>query len=158
MNSGGLFPKLACLLVCALAVAPSKSEAQESTHSQLVRLNHDLLESAIVRRDNSLVLANALDELLVIPPGGIVENKDDVLRGIANFGVTEISLADLRVLIHGPTAVIVARLELTGEGRPSGRMGPLRVMSVFVNSDGTWRLLARSLTPCAERAIAAERC
>jgi hypothetical protein len=32
------------------------------------------------------------------------------------------------------------------------------MMSVFVNDQGRWRLLARSITPCIERAIEAGRC
>jgi len=77
--------------------------------------------------------------------------------GLITFEVDDIVIAD-----HGMTAVVVARVQTRrnklGAGAPPGGTGRSRMMNVFVHEQGKWRLLARSITPCVERAVTAGRC
>ncbi|MCH9014716.1 MAG: hypothetical protein IH877_03380 [Gemmatimonadetes bacterium] len=41
---------------------------------------------------------------------------------------------------------------------PVGRLAPLKFMRVFVRSDGEWRLLSLSLTPCVDMLVRIGRC
>jgi hypothetical protein len=94
---------------------------------------------------------------LLIHPGGILENKEEVLAGVGAFSVESIDMDNEVVTHHGDTGVVIARLMLYGEVQPVGRFGPMRTMSVFVRVDDEWRLLARSLTPCLPQAVQAGR-
>lgn len=124
----------------------------------LEQLNRELFESAILRKDTTLWSERALQQLLVVPPGGVLENRSQAFAGVRAFDVRALTVVTDSVAIHENTAVLVGRLTLDGEGRPSGLLGPLRFMSVFVRTNAGWKLLARSLTPCSERAVQAGRC
>lgn len=132
--------------------------AQETSRDELLRLNQALFESMLVRQDSTLFATVALEEVVVVPPGGILEDRRQVIAGLRNFRISGIALGDVQVVLHDSTAIVTGRLTSTGEVRGVGAPGPLRFLNVFVNSGGAWRLLARSLTPCAERAIAVGRC
>jgi hypothetical protein len=54
--------------------------------------------------------------------------------------------------------VIISRLVRDAGERTGSDTNPLRAMNVFVYDGQQWRLLARSLTPCIDRAVAAGRC
>ena len=144
-------------VLCALV--PSAVHGQSPLHEELAGLNRDLLESTIVRRDSTAFLQNTLTELVIIPPGGIIENRAQALAGLRAFQVTSIQLSQVSVAVVEGTAVVTAKLEL--EGRTVHGLdnpAPLRVMSVFTSTPLGWKLLARSLTPCSDRAIRADRC
>jgi hypothetical protein len=149
---------VALMAVIGLLGKPAAVEGQDPTHDELRRLNTELLEATIVRRDSAALARGSFDEVIVIPPGGIVENKAEALRGVRAFEVAAIAVTDTRVMLQDNTAVVTSKLVLDGEIRGVGRVGPLRVMSVFVRDSVGWRLLARSLTPCREQAVIAGRC
>jgi hypothetical protein len=152
-------PGLLITLALALAALPAQHlDAQTPDHEELLRLHRGMLRSTIIDQDGRALERLALDNLLVIPPGGILETKAEALAGILAFDVDDVSIEDEVVIDHGNTAVVIATLTLHGEVRPVGRIGPMRILSVFVGHDGEWRLLARSLTPCLPVAVAAGRC
>ena len=151
------------LVVLSIALTPSDVhlsgvQDQESPEAGLLKLNRALMESQILRRDASLFEATALPQFLVIPPGGLVETKAQAVAGVTAFSAAGVSITEERVIIQDQTAVVIARVEIDGEVRPVGRLGPMRNMAVFVRTDGRWRLLARSVTPCMQLAISRGRC
>lgn len=147
---------LAGLLLAAASGPPL--HAQDADRAELLRLTRMLYESMLVRQDSTLFAAVALGDVVVVPPGGIVESRAQVIAGLANFRISAVELDDLRVVLQDSTAVVTGRLTPAGEVRGVGSPGPLRFLDVFMRSGGEWRLLARSLTPCAARAVAAGRC
>jgi hypothetical protein len=134
-------------------VAPAQPPDREA----LLQLHNQLLETMFLKRDTTLFAETALPNLIVVPPGGIVENLSQVVNGIANIGAESMEVDDVIVAEHGATAVVVARVATrrAGAAGPGGRG---RMMSVFVKDSQRWRLLARSVTPCIEKAVAAGRC
>jgi aminopeptidase YwaD len=132
--------------------------SRDAGDDELLRVHREMLQAMIVDHNVRPFDAVALDQLLLIPPGGILESKAEALAGVGAFAVTEVVLEDETVVRHGSTAVVIAKMTLRGEVRPVGRLGPMRTLSAFVLVDGEWRLLARSLTPCLPVAIQAGRC
>ena len=129
----------------------------------LLDLNRELLESVFVRGETALLAAAALPNLVVVPPGGVVENREQVLNGVPKVaGAEAVEIDDVVIVDHGTTAVVVARVRTRRDkpvaGTPLEGTGRIRMMNVFVREQGKWRLLARSITPCIERAVAAGRC
>jgi ketosteroid isomerase-like protein len=148
---------VATLLIAGVAM-PGTLISDPSRHDELLMIHRGIFEAMILHHDASHFAAVALDELLLIPPGGIVESKDEALAGVGAFAVREVLIEDEVVTQRGNTAVVVARLTLDGEVFPAGRLGTMRTMSVFVRENNEWRLLARSLTPCLPVAVQAGRC
>lgn len=146
------------ILLISLDGSTRVAIAQGPDREALLRLHQDLLESAFLRSDTSLLAAAALPNLLVVPPGGVVENRQQVLNGVTNLAADSLQIDEVTVVDHGATAVVVARVRVSPRaGEPTGT-GRSRMMSVFVSDQQRWRLLARSITPCIERVVAAGRC
>lgn len=151
-------PTLLALALAGLLFWPGSLFSQASSRDELLRLHRSMLQAMIMHHDVAEFERVALDQLLLIPPGGILESKAEAVAGVRAFAVEEVSIEDEVVIQHGATAVVVAKMTLHGEVRPVGRLGPMRTMSVFVRDEAEWRLLARSLTPCLPVAIQAARC
>jgi len=149
-----------CLAVASgvLWLAPHASHAQTGPEETLRLLTVELFRSTMVENDASLMAAVTLPEFLVIPPAGFIEDRTEALDGIAAFAVDSITVGEMRVVVHDGTALVIGRLDMHGEVRGVGAIGPMRFMNVFVETDAGWRLLGRSLTPCAARTLAAGRC
>lgn len=145
-------------VLVALGCAAPAAAAQVPDSVALVSLHRQLLESVFLRGDSALLAATALPNAVVVPPGGLVESRQQLLTGIRNTLSDSITIDDVVIVHHGTTAVIVARFWASLPDGPRPRAGPSRMMSVFVYDDSTWRLLARSVTPCLDRAISAGRC
>lgn len=96
----------------------------------------------------------------MIAPGGIVENRDQVIRGFQAFTeIGSISITQESVAVSGSTAVVVNRLLVHGNVQIPVAPGPRRVMTVFARDEaGRWKAVSRSLTPCHPRAVEAGRC
>jgi hypothetical protein len=157
-------PTLITFVLLVLIVVPARvGTVQNADRQALLDLHRQLLDSVFVRGEAGMLASVALPNLVVVPPGGVVENREQVLNGVANVaGAEAVRVDDVVVAEHGTTAVVVARVQLKRDkpvaGAPPWGTGPIRMMNVFVNEQGTWRLLARSITPCIERAVAAGRC
>ncbi len=149
---------LRALTLAVLLCCPASLLAQEASHDELLRLHRSMLERMIIHHDVAEFERLALDQLRLIPPGGILETKAEVMVGVGAFDVEKVSIEDEVVIQEGTTVVVISKMTLHGEVRPVGRLGPMRTMSVFVHMDGEWRLLARSLTPCLPVAIRSGRC
>lgn len=94
-----------------------------------------------------------LDEFLVIAPGGRVETKQQAIAGVGSLDVRGIEITEQQLLTRGDTAVLIGKLVADGTMRPLGKLPPMKFLTVFVEVDGEWRMLARSLTMCAPVAI-----
>ena len=151
------------VLLVSIAVPTKVAPVQTPDRQALLDLNRQLLESVFVRGETAMLASAALPNLVVVPPGGVVENREQVLNGVPRVaGAEGVEVDDVVVADHGTTAVVVARVRTRRDkpvaGAPPGGTGPSRMMNVFVHEQGKWRLLARSITPCIERAVAAGRC
>ena len=117
-----------------------------------------MIRSGIVDRDSTLFSDLALESFRVLAPGGIVEGKSQAIDGLAAWDATSVRFSGEEVVLHGPVALVLGRLDIDGTMRPVGRWGPLKYTSVWVRDGDAWRLLSRSLTPCLPKVVEVGRC
>jgi hypothetical protein len=131
---------------------------READRAELLRLNDELARSQIVARDSTFFSEVAVDEFRVLTPGGLFENKEQVIRGLSAWDATAVELSGTEVVFYGPVALVMGRMDIDGEMRPVGRWGPLKYMSTWVREGDEWRLVSRSLTPCFDVLVQMGHC
>ena len=146
---------LVLLLVSAVGQGVS---AQDSEEAELLRLNAALFHDQIIERNGELLDQVAYPQFRVLAPGGLIENKAEAIAGVTAWNVDSITLSGEEVIREGPVAVVMGRLDIDGTMDPVGRWGPLKYMGVFIRTEGEWRFLSRSLTPCVEMLVRMGRC
>lgn len=158
---------LTTLLLSAMVATPTASAmtfeqdgdaTRDTDRETLLRLDAELAHSQIVDRDPAFVSRVALDNFRVLTPGGMFENKDQVIAGLQAWDARNVTLSGTEVVFHGDVAIVMGRMDIDGTLRPVGRWGPLKYMSTWVKEEGDWRLLSRSLTPCIDKLIEVDRC
>lgn len=132
---------------------PVPAAAQDPGASEIIELNRRIMHQQILERDSRLFQNVALEQFLVVAPGGRIENKTEAIEGVNSWDAESIEVRDERVIFHGNTAVVVGRLQINGVLGPVGTLPPVKFLAVFVETADGWKLLARSLTPCLEMAI-----
>lgn len=143
--------KLLTALFCL--AAPVSAQSADDT---LLELNRGLFETQILDQDPSLLLSLSDESYVVIAPGGVIESRDQVVRGLRAFvAVDSITIENERVVRQGATAIVLNRLVVHGELRgPMGQLGPVSAMTVFhLGEDGEWQVVSRALTRCDPRAV-----
>lgn len=141
-----------------LAPQPEPVQGQTAEEAELLELNARLFRAQIVERDAELLGQVALPQFRVLAPGGLIENKQQAMDGVSAWDVASIEMTGEEVIREGPVAVVMGRLDIDGTMAPVGRFGPLKYMGVFVRSEGEWRFLSRSLTPCLDMLVQLGRC
>lgn len=144
------------IVTCALVLIggfPREASAQDSRTREIIELNSRIMHQQILARDATLFKEVALEQFLVVAPGGRVEDKTMAAAGVGAFDAAGIDIRDEQVIFEGVTAVLVGRIEIDGVMKPVGKLPPMKFMAVFVNGPDGWRLLSRSLTPCFPMAI-----
>ena len=148
-----------CGAVLGVLLVARPGTAQDQDFAELLELHRELTIAMQVQNDTALFDAVALDDFVVIPPGGIIETREQALRGIRNFDTDSIDVAVEVTARHDSTVVLVGTVAGNALVRgPARQFGKVRFMAVYVRTGGMWRLLAKSNTPCHERAIQAGRC
>jgi hypothetical protein len=163
MNKYQVIVKVICLflffVLCnSIVIAQNSNTDRESDRKELLQLNEELARSQIVDRDSSFISRIALDEFRVLAPGGMIENKSQVIAGLSGWNATDVQLTGTEVVFYGDIALVMGRMDIDGEMRPVGRWGPLKYMSTWVRVGAEWHLLSRSLTPCIDILLEMGRC
>jgi len=145
-------------LACSSLTVPPGVTAQDGGEAELLRLSAEIFHSQIVENDTTLFSRSAVDEFRVLAPGGLIEDRAQVIGGVSSWNAVGIEISGTEVVRHGPVALVLGRIDIDGEMSPIGRWGPLKFMTVFLREDGQWRLLSRSMTPCVDMLIHVGRC
>ncbi|MGB3626918.1 MAG: nuclear transport factor 2 family protein [Henriciella sp.] len=140
------------------ACATTATSVGPEDEADLLRLNEAIFRSVIVDNQRDQLNAASVPSLVVVAPGGMVEDKAAALAGVAAFDASDITLTGQSVSFQRNVATVTGRLDIDGVVRPVGRFGPLKFMSVYLKEGGEWRLVSRSLTPCLPKLIKAGRC
>lgn len=141
------------VLVLMFSVLANAETSRDTDIEKIKQLNRDALWALLVEQDPEPLDRLALDNFIVIAPGGRVENKQQAIAGVASLDVKNIELSDEQVVFHGDTAVLVGKLDADGTMQPLGELPTMKYMAVFVRADGEWRMLSRAITPCAPIAV-----
>jgi len=96
------------------------------------------------------VMQELIDESLIFNiPGGVVISKSDDLEAYKSgtMHLDSLELVEQEISVQGDVAVVNNLLKMNGSygGSPFG--GNFRVMRVWKNFDGSWRLIAGSSAP-----------
>lgn len=154
-KDGVLYPQNASV---SNEVEQDSGNDREADKKELLRLNEELARSQIVDRDSAFIKQVALDDFRVLAPGGLIENKSQVIAGLSGWDATDVQLTGTEVLFYGDVALVMGRMDIDGIMKPVGRWGPLKYMSTWIRDGKEWRLLSRSLTPCIEILLKMGRC
>lgn len=143
-------------VTCALVLIgglSTEAGAQDTRTQAVVELNSRIMHQQILARDATLFQEVALEQFLVVAPGGRIEDKAMAAAGVNAFDAAGIEISEEQVIFEGNTAVLIGRLEIEGMMKPVGVLPPMKFMAVFIERPDGWRLLSRSLTPCFPIAV-----
>lgn len=148
-----------CGALLGVLLVVGRATAQDENLAELLEFHRDLIVAMRVQNDTALFAAVALENYVVIPPGGILETREQALQGIRNFDADSLDVDVEMVARHDSTVVLVGTVAGNTRVRgPVPQFAKVRFMAVYLRTAGTWRLLAQSATPCHELAIRAGRC
>ncbi len=152
--------KTSVVVIAAMLITPAPSSAQDP-EAELMALHRELVMSQMMDRDPAFLLANSIPSYTVVAPGGVVETREQVIRGLQAFAsLDSVSLSREQVVINGDVAVVLAGQQTHGMVRgPAAGFGRVTTSTTFVRSEGgAWVAISRSITPCHPRAVEAGRC
>ena len=138
---------LAPLLLCADERQLATNADEQDVEQYLVDLNAKLFERYILHHDTERYGQVALDDYIFVASIGVIETREEVLTTADNLDITSLTITHNEFRHHGDTAVLVGKLDMEGSILGHTVNGQRRFMSVFVQLDGSWRLMARSLSP-----------
>jgi len=120
---------------------PSKNK-NDGVEQALIKLDRELFD-ALVRKDAAFEDRIEVSNHVLVNPAGGVAVKD--LNPAPGPTLDSLDTSDVRVWIHGDTAVLTGRAELKGRTQKGVDInGSYRYMRVFVKQKGQWRAAAIS--------------
>ena len=144
-----------------LILAPATAASAQDEEEELLALHRQFVVTHMIGRDPAFLLAHSLPSYRVVAPGGVVENRDQIISGFQAFAALDsVTISREEAVISGPVALVLSRQETHGElAGPAAGFGPVTTSTVFLRSDsGGWLAVSSSITPCRPRAIQAGRC
>ena len=145
---------LATLSCVLLSVALAQEAAKEPVRSGPPALadRFRAYREAIAKRDLTTLDDIWADDYTFTNPHGAFLNKKQRLENLrsAHTQIEPVATEDQDVRVYGDTAVITGRITLKGKYSGKEASGHHRSISVWVNQQGRWRLVANQLTPIAK--------
>jgi len=145
---------LATLSCVLLSVALAQEAAKEPVRSGPPALadRFRAYREAIAKRDLTTLDDVWADDYTFTNPHGAFLNKKQRLENLrsAHTQIEPVATEDQDVRVYGDTAVITGRVTLKGKYSGKEASGHYRSISVWVNQQGRWRLVANQLTPIAK--------
>jgi len=113
------------------------------TEAEVIRTHVNLFNSALMGRDWDELAAIYSDDYMLIRPDGSVLSKEEVLGDLRVGGLEfkEIEVADVKVRIHGDTAILTATSRTTTSRQGKEAQSHIRLVAVYVADQGTPRLV-----------------
>jgi ketosteroid isomerase-like protein len=113
------------------------------TEAEVLRTHVDLFNGALKSRDWDQLAAIYSDDYILVRPDGSVLSKEEVLKDLRVGGLEfkEIEAADVKVRIHGDTAIFTAasRTVTSRQGREA--KSHIRLVAVYVTDQSRPRLV-----------------
>jgi len=145
---------LATLSCVLLSVALAQEAVKEPVRSGPPALadRFRAYREAIAKRDLTALDDIWADDYTFTNPHGTFLTKKQRLENIrsAHTQIEPVATEEQDVRVYGDTAVITGRVTLKGKYSGKEASGQYRSISVWVNQQGRWRLVANQLTPIAK--------
>jgi len=145
---------LATLGLAVSSLATGKEPAPAATPPSMPAGLADRVEAnsaAVKNRDVAALDDIWTDDYTFINPHGALLTKKQRLENLKS-GATAVEATARQVEVvhvYGDTAVTASRITLKGKYSGKEASGEYRMLSVWVNQQGRWRLVANQLTPIA---------
>ena len=128
----------------------TRSQATESdrgerkmTEAEVLRTHVDLFNGALKSRDWDQLAAIYSDDYMLVRPDGSVLSKQEVLKDLQVGGLEfkEIEIADVKVRIHGDTAILTAVSRTVTSRQGKETKSHIRLVAVYVADQSRPRLV-----------------
>jgi len=145
---------LATIGLAVSSLATGKEPAPAATAASMPAGLADRVEAnsaAVKNRDVAALDDMWMDDYTFINPHGALLTKKQRLENLKS-GHTAVEATARQVQavhVYGDTAVTASRITLKGKYSGKEASGEYRMLSVWVNQQGRWRLAASQLTPIA---------
>lgn len=144
-----------CAIVASSLLIPAQVGAtmtdEASDIAAILDTNSAILR-AVKESDADSFKELTMDELRVLAPGGRLEDKAMVIKGLGTV-VGDLELSEEEVTVAGDTAMMTGKLQGNAVMEPFGKLPPMKFIATFVRTEEGWRMLSRAITPCAQVAI-----
>jgi ketosteroid isomerase-like protein len=138
----GLVLLLAACATPLLAGMP-RGERHESRHE--IDQLEDVWRIAIMHRDVTALSGLLADDYMAITATGTLQSKDQALANlrVGTVRFTSIEFSDLKVRFYGTTALVTARVEISGTAAQNDISGSYRYTHVWVRDEhGSWKIVS----------------
>ena len=159
MTRRNAFIATAAFALATGACAPEPGSTDQGAASEerdaeaIKQLHRGQQEALLLQSDPGPLQQVALENFLVVAPGGRVENLSQAVAGVSSLNVNGVEFSQEQVIFHGDTAVLIGKMDIDGTMQPLGDLPPMKFMTTYVRTADGWRMLARSMTPCAPIAV-----
>jgi ketosteroid isomerase-like protein len=128
---------------------PAPMNASGSNAEQTIKDIEKELLDALLKGDASASEKYMADSYIFTAPDGMVIDKARAVADLksGDLKIESSKLEDLKVTIHGNTAIATARSTDKGKYKNTDVSGQFRWTDVFVNQHGKWQLVAGQGTP-----------
>ena len=113
------------------------------TEAEVVRTHVELFHGALKSRDWDELEAIYSDDYMLVRPDGSVLSKEEGLADlrIGGLAVKAIEIADVKVRIHGDTAILTAASRTVTSRQDKEVKSHIRLVAVYVANQGRPRLV-----------------
>src|ERR1700746_71604 len=124
------------------AVESDRGE-REMTEAEVLRTHVDLFNGALKSRDWDQLAAIYTDDYMLVRPDGSVLYKEQVLMDLRIGGLAfkAIEIADVKVRIHGDTAILTAASHTVTSRQGKEAKSHIRLVAVYVTYQSRPRLV-----------------
>lgn len=143
------FVLIALTVGLALSQAVAQSAYDSEIESRLMALERLVRVQALPSGDFVTLNAVLADRFVLVTFEGRAQSKTEFLAYWRSFDTLHYMVQDLIVRVHGDTAIVTGRFQMSGlrGGKPFARQG--RFVDTCLNSDGRWLIIASVSTPAS---------
>ena len=112
------------------------------TEAEVLKTHVDLFYGALKSRDSHQLAAIYSDDYMLVRPDGSVLSKEEVLTDLRIGGLAfkAIEVADVKVRIHGDTAILTAESRAVTSRHGKDANSHFRLVAVYVTDQSRLRL------------------
>jgi ketosteroid isomerase-like protein len=143
------FVLITVTLGLAFSQAPAQSAYDSEIKSRLIALEQLVRVQALPSGDFNTLNAALADEFVLVTLEGRSQSKRALLADLQSVDALHYVVQDMIVRVHGDTAIITGRFQMSGvqRGKSFARQG--RFVDTCINSDGRWLIVASVSTPAS---------
>ncbi|MFN3322365.1 MAG: nuclear transport factor 2 family protein [Bryobacteraceae bacterium] len=119
-----------------------------ATASEEIRKAEEAWVTAITKNDGAAMGRILSDDLVYAHSTGLVESKREYIAALSsgNQKYAAVTYEDTNIRTYGDTAVVNAKVRMTGTTKGQPFDNRLLMMHVWVKQQGQWRLVAHQTT------------